>query len=98
MCSAIGGGLAARVDAEDLDLAGVGSPQAEDRAHQHRLARARAADHAQDLAGHHVEVQAVVDDLVAELVDQSAHADDRFGFAFVRQAFRYAMPVTSPSA
>ena len=36
--------------AEHLDLARVRRLKADDRAHQHRLAGARAADHAEDLA------------------------------------------------
>ncbi|KAG0741964.1 hypothetical protein G6F24_016591 [Rhizopus arrhizus] len=38
------------VAAQHFDLAFVGRAQAEDRAHQHRLAGTGAADHAQDLA------------------------------------------------
>src|SRR5690606_20367531 len=49
--------------------------QADDRPHQHRLAGSRAADDAENLARAHVEVEMVVDHRVAELVDQSAHAD-----------------------
>ena len=47
-----------------------GLDQADDGAQQHRLAGARAADHAQHLAAIDVEIDMVVDDLVAEAVDQ----------------------------
>src|SRR6478672_2372324 len=62
-----------RIGAEYFDGAGVRRAQAEDRAHQHRLAAARTAD----LAGAHVEVEILVHDLLAEAVDQPAHADHR---------------------
>ena len=52
-----------------------GRLQADDRAHQHRLAGARPADHADDLAAPHVEVEPVVHDLVAEAVAQPAHGE-----------------------
>src|SRR5688500_15895757 len=68
--------------AEHLDLALVGCLEADDRPHQHRLAGARAADHAEDLAALDVEVQALVDDLVAEAVAQPANGDDRLGAHF----------------
>src|SRR5690606_11276791 len=67
--------------AEDVDVAVVGRAQADDRAHQHRLAAARAADHPEDLALAHVDVEAVVHHLGTEAVDQAAHADDGFGAA-----------------
>src|SRR5690606_14799657 len=35
------------------------------------------ADHAEDLARHHVQVEPVVHDLFAETIHQSAHPDDR---------------------
>ena len=54
--------------AEHLDFALVGRLQADDRAHQHRFAGARAADHAEDLAAADVEVEILVDDLLAEAV------------------------------
>ncbi len=68
--------VTARVQAEDLDLPGLGNLQPQDGAHQHRLAAARAADHAEDLAAAHVQVQAVVHGLFAEAVDQAADLDD----------------------
>ncbi len=49
----------AEVDAEHLDRAGALRHQADDGAHQHRLAGARAADEAEDLAATHVEREAV---------------------------------------
>src|SRR3546814_3310581 len=60
--------------------------QSEDRAHQHRRAGARAADHAQDLAAAHVEIEAFVHDLFAEAVDQAAHGDDRFAVIGIRDS------------
>ena len=63
--------------AEHRDLALVGRLQADDRAHQHRLAGARAADHAEDLAAPDVEVEPVMDDLLAEAVPEAADLDDR---------------------
>ena len=63
--------------AEHVDLALVRRLQADDRAQQHRLAGARAADHAENLAAADVEVEVVVDDLLAEAVAQAAHRDDR---------------------
>ena len=62
--------------AEHGDLARVGHLKPDDRPHQHRLAGTRTADHAQDLARPHVEVQPVVDDLIAEAVAQAADPDD----------------------
>ena len=55
----------------------VGRLQADDRAHQHRLAGARSADHAEDLAAADVEVETLVDDLVAEAVPEAPDRDDR---------------------
>ena len=57
--------------AEHLDFARVGRLQADDRAQQHRLAGARAADHAEDLAAADGEVEILVDDLLAEAVAQA---------------------------
>jgi hypothetical protein len=62
--------------AEHPHLALVGLLQADDRAHQHRLAGSRAADHAEYLALAHVEVEALVDDLLAEAVAEALHLDD----------------------
>ena len=54
--------------AEHLDLALGGRLQPDDRAHQHRLAGARAANDADDLAAANVEIEVLVDDLLAEAV------------------------------
>ena len=54
------------VDAEQLDRARTLLGEAEDGPHQHRLAGARGADEAQDLAALDVERQFVEDDIVAE--------------------------------
>ena len=56
-----------------------GGLQADDRAHQHRFAGARAADDADDFAAPHIEIEAIMDDLVAEAIDQPAHPDDDIG-------------------
>ena len=63
--------------AEHLDVAGVRHLKADDRAHQHRLAGARSADDAENLAAADIEVEAVMDDLVAEAVLEPADRDDR---------------------
>ena len=65
------------VDAEDPDRAGRRAVQPDDRAQEHRLAGARAADDAQHLAAVDVEVEPVVHHLGAEAVDEAAHLDDR---------------------
>ena len=64
--------------AEDFDLPSIRHTQAEDRAHQHRLAGAGAADHAQDFAAAYVQIQVFVHGLAAEPVDQATHADGQF--------------------
>jgi hypothetical protein len=50
--------------------------EAKDRAGQHRLALPRAADEAEDLAAHHIEVEPVHDHLLAEGDLEVAHADN----------------------
>ena len=52
-----------------------GRLQPDDRAQQHRLAAAGAADDAEDLAAPHVEVEAVMHGLRAEAGYQAAHPD-----------------------
>src|SRR5580693_1832265 len=49
--------------------------QPDDGAHQHRLAGARAADKAEDLAFEHIERRAVEHGCVAETDSEIAHAD-----------------------
>ena len=56
-----------RILAQHGDAAGRRPVQADDRAQQHRLAGARAADHAEHLAAPHVEIELVVHHLLAEL-------------------------------
>ena len=56
----------AEIDAQHLDHALPLRQQADDRAQQHRLAAARAADEAEDLASAHVERQMIEHDVVAE--------------------------------
>ena len=60
---------------EHAHLALGGRLEADDRAHQHALAGARAADNAEDLAPADVELEPFVDRLIAEAVDQAAHLD-----------------------
>src|SRR4030095_12270227 len=62
--------------AEHIDSAIVGRLQADDRAHQDRLAGTRTADNAEDLAAPHVEVEAIVNDLIAEAVFEPPDLDD----------------------
>jgi hypothetical protein len=71
----IGGIVRTRVDAKYRDLARVGRAQPDQRAHQHRFAAARTADHAQDLAGAYVQVEVLVHRLRTEAVEHAAHAD-----------------------
>ena len=53
----------------------------EDGARQHRLAGARGADEAQNLAAIEVEIEAVHDELIAEAHLEAAHADDGLALA-----------------
>lgn len=64
-----------QVFAEHADAAGIWPAQADDAAQQHRLAGARSADHAENLAATDVQVETVVHGLAAEAVDQSAYLD-----------------------
>ena len=66
---------AAEIDAEHLDGAGALRQQADDGAHQHRLAGAGAADEAEDLAAIDVEIDMVEHDVVAEADHHVAHLD-----------------------
>src|SRR5690606_30878452 len=61
--------------AEHPHLARVGDLQPDDRAHQHRLARARAADHPENLAALDLEREVLVDHLRAEAVPQPLDLD-----------------------
>src|SRR5690606_37445242 len=63
------------------DASPAGAPQADNGAQQHRFARARTADHAEDLTREGVQIQVLVHGLLAEAVDQPA--DRHQGFAFV---------------
>src|SRR3984957_9582315 len=63
------------VGAEHFDAAVALGQQPDDGAHQHRLAGARAADEAEDLAFEHVERRAVEHGRVAEADGEIAHAD-----------------------
>ena len=53
--------------------------QPEDGAQQHRFARTRPADDAEDLALLHGHVEMVVHHLRAEAVDEATNFDERFG-------------------
>src|SRR3546814_20174113 len=53
----------------------IGNLKANDRTHQHRFARARSADHTQNLSPAHVEIQMFMHDLIAKTVAQAAHTD-----------------------
>src|SRR3546814_7514393 len=53
----------------------IGNLKANDRTHQHRFARARSADHTQNLSPAHVEIQMFMHDLIAKTVAQTAHTD-----------------------
>src|SRR6185369_3259231 len=63
--------------AKHFDHAGIGFLQTDNRAHQHRFAGARAADHAEDLAAVDGQVEILVDDLLAEAVPEAPHANER---------------------
>ena len=78
---AVGGIARTRIHAQHLDLPGIGRAQAEDGAHQHRFAGARAANHAEDFAAADVQIQAVVHGLAAKAIDQPAHADGQVAAA-----------------
>ena len=65
--------------AEDVDSSCGGGFQADNRAHQHRLARARPADDAEDLAPPHAEVEIVMHDEIAELGAQALDVDHVIG-------------------
>ncbi len=58
-----------------MDFAFFGCLKADDRPHQHRFARAGAADDAQYFALADVEVEIFVDDLIAEAVLEPSHGD-----------------------
>src|SRR5258708_3392041 len=63
--------------AGDRDLAAVGPPEPRERLQQYRLARARAAGDADDLARQDIEAHLVVHFLLAEAVDDVARGEDR---------------------
>ena len=65
------------IGAEHLDLALDRPVEPDDGSQQHRFAAARPADHAEDLAAQHIEVEAVMHRLGSEPVDQTADLDDR---------------------
>ena len=65
----------AEIGAEHFDAAVALGQQPDDGAHQHRLAGARAADEAEDLAFEHVERRVIEHGRFAEADDEIAHAD-----------------------
>src|SRR5207249_2812793 len=68
------------IDAEHFDAAGDFWHQPDDGARQHRLARARGTDEAQNLAAFHIEVEAIEDARLAELHGNVADPDDGVGY------------------
>src|SRR5690348_15728918 len=68
------------------DAAGSGMIEADNGAKQHRLAGTRTADDAEHFAAAHVKVQAVMDHLLAEAIDQAADRNDRLARAARRTA------------
>lgn len=72
---AVGEPARARVRAQHLDAAGIGIAQAQDAAHQHRLAGARTANHAEDFAAPHIQIQVFVHGLATETVGEPAHGN-----------------------
>ena len=65
--------------AEQSDCTFGRPEQADDLAQQGRLAAAGAADHAQDVAGAHVKIDASMHHRTAEAGVDAAHLDDRRG-------------------
>ena len=74
-----------------LPLLGLIEP--DDRAQQHGLARSRAADNAHHFAAHDIEIDVIVNDPLAEGIDEAADADDDVVFLS-----RFAPIVTSPAS
>jgi hypothetical protein len=67
--------------AEHLDLALFGGLETDDRAHQDRLSGTRSTDDAQDFTLFNVEIEILVNDLLALLAEgiaEAADADDGF--------------------
>ena len=62
---------------QQLKPAGLGLLQADDRAEQHRLARSRPADDAENFSPADGQIDTVVDDLLAKSVAQAFDGDDR---------------------
>src|SRR5512144_578590 len=73
---------------EHLDAARGGLVEADDRTEQHRLAAARAADDAEDLAFVHVEIEILVHDLRTELVAEPAHLDHLLALAHTSSSMK----------
>ena len=94
---AVGRIARARIHAQYFNLPGIGRAQAEDGAHQHRFAGARTANHAENFATAHIQVQAIVHGLAAETVDQSAQADGQSG-VFNGGGLRGVHRLTNPCA
>ena len=75
--------------AEHADVARGGMLQPDDRAHQHALAGARTADHAEDFATPDLEIKILMDDLVAKGIGQPID-DDRVIAAITFVAAQFA--------
>src|SRR5271169_4190986 len=79
----------AEIDAQHLDATAALGDQAEQRAQQNRLSRARCADDAQNLAAIDVQREVLEHHLVAERDDQIADAYDRL----IRRALHPYIPI-----
>ncbi len=64
---------------QDLDPASIGAPQTDDRIEQHGLPGAGTANESQDLPALHLQFQVLVNDIAAELRQQSLDMNDRLG-------------------
>src|SRR5512135_429861 len=76
--------------AEDLDRAAMDGNEPDDRAQQHRLAAAGAADDAEHLAAAHVEIEIAMDGTVAHPGLEAPDADDRRLGAVAARCVRHA--------
>src|SRR5690242_1335537 len=70
------------IASEDLDLALDRPIEPDDRAQQHRLARARASDDSQNFAAPHIEIDTVMHRLGAKSIDEAPHPNDRLARLF----------------
>src|SRR5882757_923444 len=68
-----------------FDRSGIRLSQAQNRLQQHGLARAGAAHDAEYFVRADFHIEAVVDDLFAETVDEAAHSNDGIGGCALHQ-------------